>query len=124
MATQRLRKIESLLVREVSDILMREIKDPRVAGVTITGAKVSADLQHATVYFQSGLTGEEVGETTQALEKIKGAVRRIFGKRVRMKYLPDIHFRYDASLDYADRIEKLLKEAAQSDAVVVEEEKD
>ena len=116
MSSQRLKKIESLLLREVSDILMREINDPRVAGVTVIGARVSADLGIATVYYHNHAAKVSREETEKGLESVRGAVRRIFSKRVTMKYLPEIRFRYDPSLEKAERINSLLKEISSQEA--------
>ncbi len=111
MIGQRIRRVESLLVREVSEILIREIKDPRVKGVTITGAKVSPDLHHAVIYYHSHAADADLKVAESGLESIRGKVKKIIGKRIRMKFLPDIRFCYDDSLEYADHIESLLKQA-------------
>ena len=110
MSNQRLKRVESLIVREVSEILVRDVKDPRVEGVTITGAKVSADLSRATLYYQSHSTGDDLEQTAVGLESVRGLVKKIMGKRIRLKFLPDIRFRYDPSLEYAEHIDRLLKE--------------
>jgi len=110
MSTQRTRKVESLIVREVSDILLREVKDPRVEGVTVTGAKVSADLSIAVIFFQTHAVGVNLETVSAGLESVRGMVKKLVGKRIRLKFLPDIRFQYDSSLEYAERIEKLLKE--------------
>ena len=112
MSTQRTRKVESLIVREVSEILIRDVKDPRVEGVTITGAKVSADLSHAVIFFQAHAVGGDLEAVSAGLESVRGMVRRLVGKRIRLKFLPEIRFQYDPSLEYAERIEKLLKEVS------------
>ncbi len=114
MSSQRTRKVQSLLVREVAEILQRDIKDPRVEGVTITEARVSPDLKNATLFYQSHSEGSDLEAIATGLDSVRGVVKRIFGKRVRLKFCPDIHFRYDSSLEYAEHIENLLKEIGTS----------
>ncbi len=111
MTSQRMKKVESLILREVSDILLNEIKDPRVDGVTPTEARVSADLQNATIYYQCKAVGEELEVKAAGLESARRKVKTMVGKRVKLKFLPDIKFRYDSSLEHAERIEELLREA-------------
>jgi len=111
MSTQRARRVESLIVREVSEILLCEVKDPRVVGVTVTGAKVSADLSHAVIFYQAHGVGADLEAIAAGLESVKGIVKKLIGKRIRLKFLPDIRFQYDPSLEYGERIEQLLKQA-------------
>jgi ribosome-binding factor A len=114
VSNQRLKRVESLIVREVSEILVHDVKDPRVVGVVIIAAKVSADLSHATLYYQSHSTGADLERTAAGLESVRGMVKKIMGKRIRLKFLPDIRFRYDPSLEYAEHIDQLLKEVLPS----------
>jgi len=111
MTRQRMKRVESLILRQVSDILLNEIKDPRVEGVTLTGARVSADLHNAVIYYQCRAAGEELKVAAAGLESARGKVKTMVGKRVRLKFLPDIQFRHDSSLEYAERIEYLLRKA-------------
>jgi ribosome-binding factor A len=93
----------------VAELLRREIKDPRLAGITITGAKVSRDLRYAKVYY--AVPGNE-GIRQAALEGFKqahGFLKRVLAERLNLRYMPELQFFYDQSIDYGDRIEKLLK---------------
>lgn len=110
MTSQRMKRVESLILREVSDILLNRIKDPRVEGVTLTEARVSADLQNATIYYQCNAARDELEIAAAGLESARGKVKTMVGKRIRLKFLPDIQFKYDSSLEYAEHIEALLKE--------------
>jgi ribosome-binding factor A len=105
-------RIADLLQREIADLLLRRVKDPRIDGVTITGVKVSGDLQHARVFYcVMASPREEAKETvTAALDKAKGFMRQELGKRLHMRHIPQLEFIYDASFDYGDKIERLLKE--------------
>ncbi len=105
-------RVGDLLQREIADLLLRRVKDPRIDGVTITGVKVSGDLQHARVFYCIMGSPAESGKENVAagLEKAKGFLRRELAKRLHMRYLPQLEFHYDGSFDYGDRIERLLKE--------------
>jgi ribosome-binding factor A len=112
MESKRPERVADLLQREVADLLLRRVKDPRVAAVTVTAINVSRDLQNATIHFC--LTGtSEVAALESALEglnKAKGFMRQELGKRLRLRYVPQLVFRYDSSLDYGAKIERILKE--------------
>jgi ribosome-binding factor A len=102
--------MRELLKQEVSDIIMREIKDPRLGFLTVTDAEITSDMRHARIFFT--ILGDEQ-ERKQSMDVLKHAqhfVRQEFGKRVRMKTLPDIQFVYDDSVDRGVRIFELLEE--------------
>ena len=108
MSTQRLNRVEQAIKEEVAQILQRELKDPRIGFVTITRVKVTADLQHATVYF-SQLEGHgDPAETEAGLKSATGYVRRLIGDRLRIRVTPEVHFRRDSSIADSIRISKLL----------------
>ena len=96
------------LQKEISDIVMNRVKDPRVGFMTITGVEVSRDLKNAKVLV-SVLKEEEREDTMTALEAAAPFVRRELKSRLRMKYIPQLMFIYDSSPEYADKIGRLLK---------------
>ncbi len=112
MESKRPERVADLLQREVADILLRRVKDPRVSIVTVTAIEVSRDLQNAAVYFcLTGTSDPAALETaSEGLNKARGFIRQELGKRLRLRYIPHLVFRYDSSLDYGQRIERLLKE--------------
>ncbi len=85
--------------------------------MTITGVKVSRDLQHARVFYcVMGAPAEADREGVAAgLDKAKGFLRHELAKRLHMRYLPQLEFQYDASFDYGEKIERLLKELHQDE---------
>jgi ribosome-binding factor A len=101
--------VGDLLRQEIADIIMRRLKDPRIGFITVTGVDLSDDLKIARVYI-SCLKEEEKEATLDVLNAARSFVRSEVGKRIRMKVLPSIEFRFDESLGYGDRIDKLLKE--------------
>lgn len=109
MAGRRIARVEHLLQRELSGIIQRELKDPRVGFVTVTGMKVSADLRHAKAYVSIMGEEEEKENTMEGLRSAAGYIQRELGARVRLKFLPHIEFIRDDSTDYGFHIEGILK---------------
>jgi len=111
MEYKRSDRIADLLQKEIADLLLRRVKDPRVQGITITGVKVTADLQHARVYYcvmGGAAHGEKDAEA--GLNNAKGFIRQEMGKRLHIRYLPQFAFEYDTSFEYGDKMERLFKE--------------
>ena len=113
MEYRRSDRVADLLKKEIADLVFRRVKDPRVAGITISGVEVSGDLKQARVYFC--VMGRNAGDDAQksaalGLEKAKGFIRMELGRRLSLRYVPRIQFEYDTSFEYGDKIEKLLKE--------------
>ena len=99
----------------VSGLIIKGLKDPRIGFVTITGVKVTDDLHLATVFFTVIGSDEEKTATGQGLSSARGFIRKEMGKSLRMRYVPELFFRYDESVAYGSRIESLLKEIGASD---------
>ena len=94
---------------EVAYILMHKIKDPRIGFVTVTGVDLSDDLRHAKIFVS--IYKEEEGETTlKAIEAAKGFIRRELGKRMSLRFIPELFFRLDKSIEYGAKIDRILKE--------------
>lgn len=109
---KRSEKVAEAIHEMVSELLVKGLKDPRIGFVTITGVKTTDDLHLATVYFSVIGSDEEKKATEAGLNSARGYIRKEIGKALRMRYIPDIVFRYDASVQYGSRIESLLKEIA------------
>ncbi|WP_100404444.1 30S ribosome-binding factor RbfA [Bacillus solitudinis] len=110
MSNVRAHRVGEQMKKELSDIIMRELKDPRVTFVTVTGVDVTGDLQQAKVYI-SVLGSEEQKESTLlGLSKAKGFIRTEIGKRIRLRKTPEIMFEMDQSVEYGNRIETLLSD--------------
>jgi ribosome-binding factor A len=104
----------SRVSEEFREILAEEIpklKDPRVGFVTVTSVTVTPDLRRARVFYSA--LGDEPARraTAAALRSARGHLRRVIGHQVRMKILPELEFERDETLEVADRIERLLREA-------------
>jgi len=112
MEYKRSDRVADLLRQEIADLLLRRVKDPRIEGITITGVEVTTDLQHARIYYcvMGHPTVEEKKNIAAGLSKAKGFMRQELGKRLHMRYLPQLDFHYDGSFEYGEKIERLLKE--------------
>ena len=108
MMNQRAQRVSEQLKKEVSSIIMDEIKDPRIGFVTVTSVEASNDLRHAKVYVS--IYGDEIqkDESLEGLKKATGFVRREIGKRIKLRYTPEIEFKFDNSIEYGDKINKLI----------------
>jgi ribosome-binding factor A len=117
MENKRVDRVADLLRQEVADLVLRRVKDPRVQRVTITGVDVSPDLQHAKIFYcvMGNPSDEEKKNVGEGLTKARGFMRQELGKRLHMRYLPQLHFHYDNSFDYGDKIERLLKDLHQDE---------
>lgn len=106
----RIDRINQAIKEEISNIVQREVKDPRLGFVTITRAEVSRDLQHARVYFSVLGEKEKADAAQEGLDSARGFIRKLVGQRVRMRYTPEIEFIFDRSIEYGIRIEETLAE--------------
>ena len=107
---RRAARIGDQVLREIADLLMKKIKDPRVKRTTLTGIMVSNDLRFAKVYYSVIGDEQEVFETQAGLDSAKGFIRREIGLRMDLKYVPDIVFKHDPSLATGEHMEKLFRQ--------------
>jgi len=111
MDYKRAQRVGELLKHEISRIVSQELKDPAVRMITVTGVKVSDDLKQAKVYV-SVLGSPAVREKSlQGLQRAKTFIRAEIGTRTDLKFIPELRFFYDDTLDYAEHIEDLLRRA-------------
>ena len=96
--------------RELANLLLTEVNDPRLAGVVVSAVEVSRDLSHARVYLTLPLRAEGAGDEAPlaALAKASGYLRRQLASRLHIRAVPQLQFEEDRTLDEADRIERLL----------------
>jgi len=103
-------KVADLIQRELSDLLRREVRDPRVGMVTLTSVDVSPDLSHAKVFFTL-LQKEKIDETAQALQRAAGFLRSQLAHRMKMYTTPELRFVYDESVERGDHLSRLIDSA-------------
>ena len=102
--------VGELLREELTDIIRREVKDPRVGFMSITRVDLPADLRSARVYVSVLGTDEERQATLTALRSAAGFIRHHLKPRLRMRQIPDLEFRDDRSMEYADEIARTLRD--------------
>ena len=103
-------RVADLVKMEISDLLLKQVRDPRIGSVTITGVKVTDDLRTARVFFVE-LGKDRCSEDVRAgLGRAVGFLRRELGRRLRLRCVPELFFAYDPSFAYGNRIERLLSE--------------
>ncbi|MFA6822671.1 MAG: ribosome-binding factor A [Geobacter sp.] len=113
MQHKRSDKVAETIHTTVSTILMRGLNDPRIGFVTITGVEVTDDLHLARIFF-SVIGDEAAKKSTEAgLNSAARHIRRELGKVLKMRYTPDILFKYDHSQEYGQRIDALLREVGE-----------
>ena len=108
MASHRTERVGALLRQAVARMLLREIKDPRLKGVTITQVMMSADLRHARIFYRVASPGAEPGMAEQGFERAAAYIQGAIGRGLGLRYTPELHFVFDAGIDRARRLEALL----------------
>ncbi|MBI3046927.1 MAG: 30S ribosome-binding factor RbfA [Acidobacteria bacterium] len=97
--------------QELSELLTRgAVHDPGIGFITVTRVQVSADLQHARVFYTTLGDPQARRETAQALERATPFLRRHIGGRLRLRRVPELEFRFDESIEHQDRIEQILRD--------------
>lgn len=113
---RRVERVSHEILREASAILRKEVKDPRVQGVTLTDVHLTGDLQEATIYYSTLTDTASVCEKTQlGLDKATGLVRSLLGQRLRLYKTPEVKFKRDPSIAYGSRIDELIAQLHQND---------
>ena len=105
----RIERLNDILVKEISYILMTEVKDSNVRFVTITDVDITNDLSYAKVYF-TVLKDEYLDVTLKALNKASSFIRGKLADRVDMRHTPELKFIFDESIKYGEKIEKIIEE--------------
>ncbi|CAM3919870.1 ribosome-binding factor A [Geobacillus stearothermophilus ATCC 7953] len=124
MMNIRATRVGEQMKKELSDIIGRKLKDPRIGFVTVTDVRVTGDLQQAKVYISVLGDDEQRENTLKALEKAKGFIRSEIGQRIRLRKTPEILFEIDETMEYGSRIERLIREISDGDSRRPEEAED
>jgi ribosome-binding factor A len=108
--SRRTEQIGEAIREEVASIISQGLKDPRIGFVTITRAQVTPDLRHAKIFF--GVLGDTAqrDKTQAGLRQAAGFIRREVGKRLKLRFTPELTFQYDVGIDATDRVARLLEE--------------
>jgi ribosome-binding factor A len=104
---KRAERVSDQMKEEIADILMRKIKDPRIGFVTVTDVEVADDLRNAKVFVS--IYGGDKDKTLKGLESASAFIRSELGRRMRMRYTPEILFRFDKTVEQGAHIMELLR---------------
>jgi len=115
MEYKRSDRVGDLLLQVVSELLVREVSDPRIGAVTLTGADVSSDLRHAKIYFNVLTGSADKKEALKGLKSASGFIRGRAGKALKLRLVPTIEFVYDDTEERARRIDELLEKKKKED---------
>ena len=115
--SSRSRRVGEQIQRELAQLIQLEVKDPRVKWVTVSAVKVSKDFSHAVVFFTVlGDYNETVDKNVlSGLEKAGGFLRRELGRRIKLRIVPELHFKYDDSTVRGTQLTSLIDAAIASD---------
>ncbi len=108
-------RVANLIQAEIAQMLERELRDPRLKKVTITRVSLTDDLKLARVYFSLIGTKEEKEQARQGFYRAKGLIKRMIGERIYLKFVPEIEFFFDQSLEYSQKIEELIHKIHEKD---------
>ena len=109
MANIKIERINHAVQEELMNILFKEAKDELLKNVTITDCEVSSDLGYCKVYV-TVLKDDKKEETLKALKEAKGFIRKELMNRVELRYVPELQFVYDDSIEYADEQKSVMIE--------------
>jgi ribosome-binding factor A len=115
----RIERVNQLIRREISDLLLRQIKDPRLGNfLSVNEVETAADLKSAKVYVSCICTEEEKKEIMSSLESASGYLHNELSKRIRMRYVPSLLFYWDNSIERASHILNLIDQVSKPEEQV------
>ena len=115
MPSRRQEQVAEQIQRELGDMLLRSTNDPRIGFASVTTVQVSADLRHAKVFVSVLGTEHERKETMTALRHATGYLRRELAARISFKFVPDLAFISDGSIEQGDRMLRLIEQVRSDD---------
>ncbi|MDX1577775.1 MAG: 30S ribosome-binding factor RbfA [Gemmatimonadota bacterium] len=111
--SHRVERLNELFRRELSRLLLGELKDPRLSGVRVTDVRTASDLSYATVYLRAE---GDLDEAIEGFERAAGFIRRELGRSLHLRKIPEFRFEVDETLEHAARIEELLRQARETES--------
>jgi ribosome-binding factor A len=113
--TRRTDRVADAVQQAIAELLLREIKDPRIGMVTITGVRMSPDLRHARVFFSRLGEPAERARSLAGLQSASGFIRTQVTRMLGLRVAPEIVFEYDPGLERAERLSRLLRESTEGE---------
>ena len=109
LAGKRTTRVGDQILKGIANLLMQKVKDPRVKGVTLTGIYLSNDLKHAKIFYSLIGSEDDVRKAQTGLDSAKGYIKREIGFQIKLRYIPDIIFEHDPTLEAGNRMERLFR---------------
>ena len=110
MSSYRPERVGEQIFKEATRLLLYSIKDPRVTSVTLTGVQMSRDISSAQLFFTVSNEADERKDAEKGLKSAAPFIRREIGKVMKLRFVPEIRFKYDNSVNYGQKIEALLQQ--------------
>jgi ribosome-binding factor A len=107
---KRSERLGELILAEISDLVVRDLKDPRLGFITFTRVELSDDLRHAKIFVSMLGSEPEKARTLQGLASATGYIRRHLGRMLRLRYTPELTFLIDESMEHGAKIAQLLRQ--------------
>jgi len=104
----RAEKVTQAIKKEISQIIHGELKDPRLGFITIMRVELTEDLRCARIYFSVLGDDLHIKETKEGLVSAQGYIRKLIGQRIKLRFVPEIVFKLDKSVEYSIHIQKEL----------------
>ena len=115
--SHRIERVNTLIRREISDLIQRELRDPRLTEcVAVTEVDTTPDLKHAKVFISCISGQQEEQKILGVLNSASGFLRTALANKVRLRYTPELHFIWDNSIEHGDKILRLIDEVTQKDS--------
>jgi ribosome-binding factor A len=115
VGTVRLERVSKLLKKEISAIINNELKARRFGFVTIPKVEVTADLRKAKVYFSTLGNSKDTSSTLEGLKSACSYIRKLIGKRLKLRYIPEFSFYVDKSMEYSIHISETIEKLKQNE---------
>jgi ribosome-binding factor A len=106
--SRRTEQVAETIKDDISILIQRELKDPRLGFVTVTRVEVSPDLKYAKIFFSVLGSEEQKKESMAVLKRASSFLRRELSHRLTMRYVPELHFEYDIAIEHGEKIQRLL----------------
>ena len=111
--TRRIERVNNLIRHEISELLQRQVKDPRLGSfVAVTEVSISLDLKYARIFVSHIGSEQEKQETLNALTSASGFFRRELAKRLRLRHIPELNFQWDDSIERGTHLLKLIDQVS------------
>jgi ribosome-binding factor A len=109
MSSRRAKRVAELMREEISDLILQDLRNPKIGLVTITEVSLTDDLSYARVFISVYGEDEKNSQSLKGLRKASGFIRRELSKRIRLRHFPELRFLWDSSIEQGVKITKLLE---------------